>query len=96
MQQHIAHLVELLDDEHQAVRRRVAAALGHLAKQLWTTLPALLRLLSDADPVVRTTAHEALNALAPWGGGQARFDPGLCQAYTGPGADPRRCPVPVY
>ena len=78
MTQHIVRLVELLDDEHQGVRRLAAAALSNLAKELWKALPALLRMLGDNDPAVQTAAYETLQALAPWGGGRAGVDPGFC------------------
>jgi hypothetical protein len=90
MTQHIAHLVELLDDPHDAVRRKGAAALSHLAKELWTALPALLRMLGDDDPTVRTAAREALEALASWGGGPARIDPGVPHRGHGAAPDSRR------
>jgi hypothetical protein len=78
MTQHIARLVELLNDDHGGVRCLVAAALSNLAKELWKALPALLRMLKDDDPAVQTAAHETLQALAPWGGGRAGVAPGHC------------------
>jgi hypothetical protein len=80
MTQHIARLIEMLDDEHEGVRRLVAAALSNMANELWKALPALLRMLNDDDPAVQTAAHETLQALAPWGGGRAGVDPGLCHS----------------
>ena len=55
-------LVEELAHENPAVRRRAARAIGLLGDR--RGVPALIRVLGDADQGVRTTAAEALNAFA--------------------------------
>jgi HEAT repeat protein len=56
-------LIEKLSDENPMVRRNAAGALRLHGSRAVDAMPALARLLSDADPRVRNEAERALDRL---------------------------------
>lgn len=58
-------LVELLEDEHEQVRRQAALTLGHIGPDAQLGVPALIRLLRDQSQSVRNAARFALKEIAP-------------------------------
>ena len=62
--QHVAKLTALLNDEHDWVQVRAAAALRNMGEPARESLPVLMALVTDDDEWVRTEALAAVEGLA--------------------------------
>jgi HEAT repeat protein len=61
----IRKLIEKLGDKDPRVRRNAAGALRMQGIKAATAVPAISRLLDDADPWVRREAEQAIEQLTP-------------------------------